>query len=108
MVRPSPFWVSFSSSAIRAMPFGRYRLANALARFSSKPFLARLPQDLGGASFVCDLQDSIAREVCFTGRYEPQETHIARMLLQGGMTVVDVGANWGYFTLVCAHLVGTE
>jgi FkbM family methyltransferase len=106
MVRPAPLWVSLSSSAIRAMPFGRYRLANALARFSSEPFLARLPPDLGGASFVCDLHDSIAREVCFTGRYEPQETHIARALVRPGMAVVDVGANWGYFTLVCAHLVG--
>jgi FkbM family methyltransferase len=106
MVRPAPLWVSLSSSAIRAMPFGRYRLANALARFSSGPFLARLPQDLGGASYVCDLQDSIAREVCFTGRYEPQETSIARALLRPGMVVVDAGANWGYFALVCAHLVG--
>ena len=29
-----------------------------------------------------------------------------RRLLGPGMVVVDVGANWGYFTLVCAHLVG--
>jgi FkbM family methyltransferase len=108
MVRPAPLWVSLSSSAIRALPFGRYRLANAVSRFSSEPFLARLPKDLGGASFVCDLHDSIAREVCFTGRYEPQETHIARALVRPGMTIVDVGANWGYFTLVCSHLAGRD
>lgn len=103
---PAPWWVTLSSSVIRALPFGRYHVANALARFSSAPFVARLPRDLGGAAFVCDLQDSIAREVCFTGRYEPQETQIAARLLREGMTVVDVGANWGYFTLTCAHLVG--
>ena len=77
-----------------------------MARFSRRPFLSRLPDDLGGASFSCDLGDTIAREVCFTGRYEPQETQIARRLLEPGMRVVDVGANWGYFTLVTAHLVG--
>ena len=105
-VAAAPWWVTWSSSAIRTLPFGRYQLANALARFSSAPFVARLPRELGGASFLCDLNDSIAREVCFTGRYEPQETQIAARLLREGMTAVDVGANWGYFTLTCAHLVG--
>jgi FkbM family methyltransferase len=103
---PAPFWVSVSASAIRTLPFGRYHLANALARFAGTPFLARLPPDLGGSSFVCDLHDTISREVCFTGRYEPQETQLALRLLGPGMVVADVGANWGYFTLVCAHLVG--
>jgi FkbM family methyltransferase len=106
MPDPAPLWISVSASAIRTLPFGRYHLANALARFASGPFLARLPRDLGGASFICNLDDAIAREVCFTGRYEPQETQIARSLLQPGMVAVDAGANWGYFSLVCAHLVG--
>ena len=106
-IAAAPWWVALSSSAIRTLPFGRYHVANALARFSSRPFLARLPEDLGGARFICDLTDTIAREVCFTGRYEPQETQIAQRLLKPGMTVLDVGANWGYFTLTCAHLVGT-
>jgi FkbM family methyltransferase len=105
-VEPQPLWVTLSASALRALPFGRYRAASALARFARGPFLARLPADLGGASFACDLGDSIAREVCFTGRYEPQETQIARRLLGPSMRVVDVGANWGYFTLVAASLVG--
>jgi len=104
-MREQPFWVSCSSSAIRRLPFGRYQLANALARFAGPPFRAQLPGDLGRLSFLCDLRDTIAREVCFTGRYEPQETQLAQGLLGPGMVVVDVGANWGYFTLVCAHLV---
>jgi FkbM family methyltransferase len=106
MTDPAPFWVWLSSSAIRTLPFGRYTLANALAKFAGRPFMARMPADLGGAAFVCDLQDIISREVCFTGRYEPQETQLAMRLLAPGMVALDVGANWGYFTLVCAHLVG--
>ncbi len=64
--------------------------------------------ELGGLSFLCDLKDSIAREVCFTGRYEPQDTALIQALLGPGMTFVDVGANWGYYTLLAAHLVGTH
>lgn len=105
-MREQPFWVSCSSSAIRRLPFGRYQIANALGRFAGQPFRAQLPGDLGRFSFICDLRDTIAREVCFTGRYEPQETQLAQQLLGPGMVVVDVGANWGYFTLVCASLVG--
>jgi FkbM family methyltransferase len=108
MVEPAPLWVSLSASAIRTLPFGRYQLANLLATFADRPFLARLPADLGGAAFICDLHDTISREVCFTGRYEPQETQLAMRLLRPGMTVVDAGANWGYFTMICAHLVGVR
>ena len=103
---PAPWWIALSSAAIRTLPFGRYQLAHAVARVARRPFVARLPDDLGGSSFLCDLHDMIAREVCFTGRYEPQETQLALGVLQRGMTVVDVGANWGYFTLACAHIVG--
>ena len=66
----------------------------------------RTPQALGGWCFRCDLRDSIAREVCFTGRYEPQETALIQAILKPGMTFVDVGANWGYFTMLAAHRVG--
>jgi FkbM family methyltransferase len=78
-------------------------------RLCSRPpsaFLATLPVELGGYSYACDLRDSIAREVCFTGRYEPQDTALLRRLLKPGMNFIDVGANWGYFTLVAAYLVG--
>jgi len=102
----APAWVTLSASAVRALPFGRYRAANLLASFATGPFVMRLPEDVGGYQFVCDLRDAICREACFTGRYEPQETQIAARLLRPGMTVVDVGANWGYFTLLAAHLAG--
>jgi FkbM family methyltransferase len=106
-MRDQPRWVSLSAFVIGRLPSGRYQLANALGRFAGAPFLASLPGDLGGFRFICDLHDTISREVCFTGRYEPQETQLVQRLLGPGMVVVDVGANWGYFTLVCAHLVGS-
>src|SRR5437867_7825119 len=79
---------------------------NRICPHSLEAFWMRPPQALGGWGFRCDLRDSIAREVCFTGRYEPQETALVRAILRPGMTFLDVGANWGYFTLAAAHLVG--
>ena len=101
-----PLWVGVAAQIIRALPAGRYRAMNWVAGRSAGPFVARMPPDLGGSKFRCDLSDPLMREVCFTGRYEPQETALLARLLGPGMTAVDVGANWGYFTLVAAHLVG--
>jgi FkbM family methyltransferase len=103
--RPAPAWVRVAAAVIRRSPAGRYRMTHALGR-GVAPFTMRLPRDLGSYRFHCDLRDSVAREVCFTGRYEPQETSLAARLLRPRMTVVDVGANWGYFTLAAAHWVG--
>ena len=88
------------------MPVGRYWLVHQLRRFVVPPFVMRLPLELGGFAFHCDQRDSVAREVCFTGCYEPQETQLASRLLRAGDVFVDVGANWGYFTLAAAHWVG--
>jgi FkbM family methyltransferase len=105
-LRDAPLWINAASGVIRRLPAGRYRAMNAVARWARGPFWARLPRELGRLEFRCDLRDALMREACLTGRYEPQETAILQQLLRPGMTFVDVGANWGYFTLVGAHLVG--
>ena len=105
-LQPAPLWVRCAAGVVRRMPAARYRLMNQLARRPMSPFQAKMPDELGGYTFACDLRDSIAREVCFMGYYEPQETALLRWLLKPGMIFVDVGANWGYFTLLAAHLVG--
>jgi len=100
--------VRLAARVIRCLPLGRYRLIHWLACRPPPAFEMRLPERLGGASFRCNLRDAIAREVCFTGLYEPQETALVQAFLRPGMTFVDVGANWGYFTLLAAHLVGSS
>jgi FkbM family methyltransferase len=105
-LRRPPLWVSAATTVLRQLPAGRYRAASWLSRRPGRPFVARLPVSLGGLRFRCDLQDAIAREVCFTGRYEPQETALLLALLPPGGTFLDVGANWGYFTLVGAVRIG--
>jgi len=62
----------------------------------------------GASSFICDLRDTIAREVCFAGVYERVETAIVQTLLRPGMVFMDLGADWGYFTLLAASLIGSS
>ena len=105
-LQSTPWWVDPAAGLIRRLPAGRYRVMNWIGRRGADPFWARLPAELGSQFFRCDLRDGIMREVCLTGRYEPQETALLQQILRPGMTFVDIGANWGYFTLCAAHLVG--
>ena len=105
-LREAPVWVGAAASVIRRLPRGRSLASNWIGRRGADPFWARMPPELGSARFQCDLRDSMMRGVCLTGIYGPQETALLQMILRPGMTFVDVGANWGYFSLAAAHLVG--
>lgn len=102
-----PLHIRALRAIVRTLPRGRYRALAALAPASGR-FVAPLAADLGGALFDCDLGDQIAREACFTGMYEPPVTRIFRHHIRAGGTVIDAGANWGYFALVAAVSVGTR
>src|SRR4030088_2204048 len=105
---PAQWWRATASTVIRRLPAGRYRASAMLARVAVRPFMARTPAMLGELTFQVDWDDRIARAFCLTGVYEPQETALLRALLRRGMTCVDVGANWGYFTLLAAQLAGVD
>ena len=94
------------AATVPRLPLGRYWMVNQLRRVPAAPFMMRLPHRLGGFLYECDQRDSVAREVCYTGWYEPQETQLASRMLRPGDVFVDVGANWGYFSLAAAHWVG--
>ena len=103
-----PLWMHLAQAIIQRLPAGRYRMMDWLCRGSVASFWTRLPEHLGGLEFRCDLRDGNARVVCCTGRYEPVESALVLSLLGPGMTFVDVGANWGYFTLLAAGRVGAQ
>lgn len=106
--RLAPLWANFLAAIIRRMPRGRYRLTHWIGRGLELTFVARMPKELGGCQFYCVLRDEISREVFFSGCYDPQQIACLRDILRPGMTFVDVGANWGLFTLMAAQLVGKE
>jgi hypothetical protein len=55
---------------------------------------------------VVDLSDWRHHELLSLGVYEPHVTALMKRLAQPGWTVVDVGANVGYFALLASYLGG--
>ncbi len=102
-----PLWVDLTAHWVRRLPAGRYRMMNWLCRSTRDRYAAPLPGS-AGARFACDLRNVLAREVVFAGSYEPQETALVKHLLRPGDVFVDVGAHWGYFSLVAGDCVAQE
>ena len=90
---------------------GRFRL-NKFAR----PRLRLLGPRIGrkvlqtryGFLMELDLHDWIPQEIYLTGAFEPGCSNLLSALLKPGDTVIDVGANIGYVSLLAATLVGSQ
>jgi FkbM family methyltransferase len=59
-----------------------------------------------GARYTGSTKDVIQRAVYVYGVWEPDITEWMRTFVRPGDTVVDVGANTGYYSLLCSALVG--
>jgi FkbM family methyltransferase len=68
----------------------------------------RLVRTRFGFRFQADLADWLGQYVYLTGEYEPLTAALFEHLLGPGDTMLDVGANAGFFSLLCARLVGPD
>jgi FkbM family methyltransferase len=62
--------------------------------------------DYDGFSIYAARDDVATGRAILAGRYEPHVAAVFRRCLRPGMTVIDVGANVGYFSMLAASLVG--
>ncbi len=88
---------------LRHAPFerGKYRLMRVLG--------PSLLIELEPGLFIRPLGlSSLEQEVMLTGNHEPETIQAFAALLAAGMTVIDLGANIGQYTLVAAHRVGPQ
>ncbi len=61
---------------------------------------------VGGVELFCDAADAAVTPGLRSGIYEPHLTMVFERYCAPGMTVVDVGANLGYYSLLASRLVG--
>jgi FkbM family methyltransferase len=61
---------------------------------------------VGEVDLLCDAADAAVTPGLRSGTYEPHLTAVFERYCRPGMTVVDVGANLGYFSLLASKLVG--
>lgn len=61
---------------------------------------------VGDVELFCDAADAAVTPGLLSGRYEPHLTAVFERYCTAGMTVVDVGANFGYYSLLASKLVG--
>jgi FkbM family methyltransferase len=87
-------------NAARPLQFrGKYRLVSLLA-----PKQGIVRAKVFGSWFRLDLSEWIQRGI-YLGTYERNETALVIAYLKPGMTVIDVGANSGYYTALAASRI---
>jgi FkbM family methyltransferase len=60
-----------------------------------------------GQFLKVDMSSSVGRSIYLRGSYEIEVEQCMRHCLQSGGVFIDIGANIGYFTIICAEIVGT-
>lgn len=65
-----------------------------------------LVESYGWLMFVDKTDVGVAPSLIYNGTFDPFETLVFRSLLKPGMTVMDIGANVGYFSLIASSVVG--
>ncbi len=59
-----------------------------------------------GCKIGCDIRDLLQKRIYFFKTWEPELSSFMAQRLRRGDTVVDVGANIGYFTTLMSRIVG--
>jgi FkbM family methyltransferase len=67
----------------------------------------RIACNINSLTMHLDLSETIQRQM-YLGPYEAEQTEWAKRLLKPGARVVDVGANFGYYTTLASSLIGAE
>ena len=97
-----PTWPFRIYNALLLVPFGKPLMSFAIRRLTPEYI------DLPEGRILFDKDDPVMAGALSLGEYEPETMAIFRSCLKSGMTIVDIGANLGYFTVIAAGRVGSS
>lgn len=106
-----PLWVSrmiFRLAYSNKFPFLSFARHGALLDAHRAAVAARhglIDATISGMRFALDIRHAVDL-LCWIGRFEPAQTRLLKTIVRPGSTVVDAGANIGYYTLLCARWTG--
>ena len=75
-------------------------LAKALAMVINLRKQSWVVKEINGINFCLDLNQVIDSSLYFSGTFEEPEEKIIESVLKPGMTALDIGANFGYHSLL--------
>ena len=100
---------------LRGTGIGRFRPIGAIYRCLARRLIPEEKRlvDVNGYKMLVHMEeykgiDGIAQQLMFQGTYEKYTTILFKRFVGGGMNVIDIGANIGYYTLLAAKLVGDK
>jgi len=76
----------------------RYKLDKLIP---DKHYLVRCP----GGKIYLNLREAISERAKFIGYYEYQKTNLFKKIVKPGMTILDIGTNKGYYSLLSAKIM---
>ena len=91
---------------IKKIPFATAFFRILYGRVKPDGIAIAAVRDFGFQMYVDPLDKWIGSMLLTSGRYDPFESQVFSSLIHRGMTVVDVGAHAGYYTLLAASRVG--
>lgn len=104
-LKPNPGLVL---KAIASVPWGERTLLRFYKRIYNRLFPQSHATTVFGASFDCNAQDLIQASILHFGLWEPHMTALMKHLIEPGTTIVDIGANIGYYSLMFSQLTGPD
>lgn len=91
---------------IRTFPFGRRITLRLYNRFLMHFSPRKVVKTYFGAELECDVRDMIQATIIHFGVWEPRVSQALESLIKPGDTIVDVGANIGYYSALFAKVTG--
>jgi len=104
-IKPNPGLVL---KAIASVPWGERTLLRFYKRVYNRFFPRSRATTVFGASFDCEAGDLIQASILHFGLWEPHMTALMKHLIEPGGTIVDIGANIGYYSLMFSQLAGPD